>query len=294
MSVPRGGVCFAQSVHEADFRMAERADPFHKLIYVLDGRVRYEERGAHAAEMPAGALRVVPAGARHRLVDERPSTLLLLGIERGFVSADRELRELWADIVSGRGRSWELPRPARLRLEADWRRALLENWRLRPGRGCALRAVATQILVLLARQTTLQANDSAASRVAAVARELEETFFEPWDLDRGASRAGLSRRRFSALFRDQTGRAFLEQLTEWRLEHAARLLREGEPSVVGVMFACGFNDLSHFYRLFRTRFGAPPKAWRERGRVDCPAAPPRLISPLSSARSSASRVKHAG
>jgi AraC-like DNA-binding protein len=261
MQVPRGGVCFAQSVHEKDFRMAERADPFHKLIYVLDGCAAYEERGAWVSEMVPGSLRVVPAGVRHRLIDERPSTLLLLGIDRRFVLADREVRELWATIIPGRAKPWNLPRPARLRLEADWRRALLENWRPRPGRGCALRAAVLQILVLLARQTAVQAGDSAASRVAAVARELEETFFEPWDLDRGAARAGLSRRRFSALFREETGRGFLEQLTEWRLDHAARLLREGEPSVVGVMFACGFNDLSHFYRLFRGRFGRPPRAW---------------------------------
>ncbi len=263
MRVPRAGVCFAQSVHEDGFFMAERADPFHKLIYVLDGRVRYAERGERGADLSEGALRLVPAGRWHRLADEKPATLLLLGIDRRFVAADREVRELWAEMLPGGGRSWLLPRPARLRIEADWRRALLENWRPRPGRGCALRAAAMQILVLLARQAPMQAGESAACRVAAVARELEETFFEPWDLDRGAARAGLSRRRFSTLFREETGRGFLEQLTEWRLEHAARLLSEGEPSVLGVMFACGFNDLSHFYRLFRGRYGAPPKAWQE-------------------------------
>ena len=76
-----------------------------------------------------------------------------------------------------------------------------------------------------------------------------------------AARAGLSRRRFSDLFRAGKGCTFWEFLNEHRLEHAAKLLRTGNHSVTGVAFSCGFNDLSHFYRLFRGRFKQPPRAW---------------------------------
>ena len=33
ISVPLGGVRFAESVHEEDFLMARRADPYPKLVY---------------------------------------------------------------------------------------------------------------------------------------------------------------------------------------------------------------------------------------------------------------------
>ncbi|MGH8017324.1 MAG: helix-turn-helix domain-containing protein, partial [Opitutaceae bacterium] len=94
------------------------------------------------------------------------------------------------------------------------------------------------------------------------ARAFEETFFDEWSLDRAASRAGLSRRRFSELFRIETSDTLLGHLTEVRLQHARRLLRAGEHSVMGVMFSCGFNDVSHFYRLYRRRFGEPPGRMR--------------------------------
>ena len=130
-----------------------------------------------------------------------------------------------------------------------------------------MRALAAQTLVLLARLPPAAAGTSAASRVAAVTREIEETFFDQWDLDRAASRAGLSRRRFTDLFRAANKKTFWDFLNEQRLNHAARLLRTGENSVMGVMFSCGFNDLSHFYRLFRTRYGKPPAMWAKSRRV---------------------------
>ncbi len=47
--------------------------------------------------------------------------------------------------------------------------------------------------------------------------------------------------------------------------HAAKLLRGREHSLLGVIFTCGFNDVSHFYRMFRRRYGAASGAWLNRG-----------------------------
>jgi hypothetical protein len=58
----------------------------------------------------------------------------------------------------------------------------------------------------------------------------------------------------------------IEGAQELRMEHAARLLRSGEHSVTGVIFSCGFTDVSHFYRTFRHRFGAAPGVWMRGGR----------------------------
>ena len=63
---------------------------------------------------------------------------------------------------------------------------------------------------------------------------------------------------------EETGRTFLEQLTELRLTHAARLLEENRHSIIGAAFSSGYGDLSHFYRLFRHRFGQPPRTWLEK------------------------------
>ncbi|MFI5356419.1 MAG: AraC family transcriptional regulator [Opitutales bacterium] len=265
VSVPTQGVAFAESVHGPGFRMAERTDPFHKIIYVLQGRISLTAAGeAGPLEAGAGAALCVTAGLKHKLADAEPPTLLLLCLGRDFLNRDPNLEHLWARVTGHRpvglrpGGAWST------RFEAFWRAGIVEQAGSQPGREVALRVAAETILLGLARGPADAPADPAARRVANVARELAETFYEVWDLDRACARAGLSRRHFSKLFRDRTGRTFLEQLTELRLSHAACLLEENRHSIVGAAFSSGYGDLSHFYRLFRRRFGQPPRAWLEK------------------------------
>ena len=265
VTLPSYGIAFAESVHGPRFRMAERVDPFHKIIYVLQGDVAFSETAQgqplHAA---AGSALCVNAGVRHQLTDTEPPTLLLLCFTREFLKRDRELEQLWSRLTGSSpaglrpGGSWGT------RFEALWRAGIVEQTGSQTGREVALRAASENILVALARLPVDTPDDAATHRVANVAREVAETFYEPWSLDRACGRAGMSRRHFSKLFRAQVGRTFLEHLTELRLTHAAKLLEESHHSIIGAAFSSGYGDLSHFYRLFRARFGHPPRAWLEK------------------------------
>jgi AraC family transcriptional activator of tynA and feaB len=42
--------------------------------------------------------------------------------------------------------------------------------------------------------------------------------------------------------------------------------RHAHRSIMDVAFACGFNDISHFGRLFARKFGMTPSQWRRAGR----------------------------
>jgi AraC-like DNA-binding protein len=264
VSLPDYGVLFAESAHAAEFRMAERTDRFHKLIYVLSGRVAYrEKRRDKVVEAGAGSMLVVPRDVTHEISDLAPSTLLLLCLEGHFLGGDSDLARLWNTFTRLPERRIVLSRPTRQRLEGMWRRAIVETQHARIGGPVTVRALAAQTLVLLARLPAEGGGASATERVAAVLREVDETFHDEWDVDRAAARAGLSRHRFTDLFRAEAGMTFWDYLNGRRLDHAAKLLRAGELSVTGVMFSCGFNDLSHFYRMFRQKHGLAPKKWAE-------------------------------
>ncbi len=262
IKLPSHGVLFVESSHASDFRMAPRRDPYHKVLYVLAGEVAYREsEPAQTFAARAGSVVVVSAGREHQITDLEPSTLLLLCFREELVEADADIEGLWQALVKGAFRPVRLSRPSRQRLESMWRRAMFEWEHQRIGGMRAARALAAQTIVLLSRLPRESGGASARDRVEAVRDEIAETFYDEWDLDRASARAGLSRRRFTALFRAANDRTFGEFLSELRLAHAARLLRAGEHSVTGVMFACGYHDVSHFYRTFRQRFGKPPRAW---------------------------------
>lgn len=246
--------------------MAPRRDPYHKLVYVLAGEVAYREIGRdRELNVRAGSVIAVPADVEHQISDLETSTLLLMCIGRDRIETEEDTHLLWHALADVDPSVVKLSRPSQQRLEGMWRRAMFEWQHQRTGSATHVQALAAQTLVLLARLPVESVDVSAQARVRAVRDEIGETFYDDWDLDRAAGRAGLSRRRFTDLFRQETGQSFGACMNELRLKHAAELLREGGHSVTGVMFACGFNDVSHFYRAFRQRYGKPPRAWSEEG-----------------------------
>lgn len=53
-----------------------------------------------------------------------------------------------------------------------------------------------------------------------------------------------------------------------RMDHAARLLSGSDDSITNIALDCGLENLSHFYRMFRDRFGTTPRAYRLRHQRD--------------------------
>ncbi len=265
VTLPTYGLAFAESVHSPSFRMAERVDAFHKIIYVLQGNISFTESGPGTPLQAArGNALCVTADVRHKLSDAEPPTLLLLYFSNEFLARDPLLESLWIRLTKGKAATLHPGGTWGTRFEALWRSGVVEQAGTQPGREIALRAAAENILVALARLPADVPTDQASRRVISVSQELAETFYEPWSLERACARAGMSRRHFSKLFRAHTGHTFLAHLTELRLNHAAQLLDENRHSIIGAAFSSGYGDLSHFYRLFRTRFGHPPRAWLEK------------------------------
>ena len=253
---------FAESVHGSGFRMGARRDPFHKIIYVVRGSISLERDGK-ILRGSEGSCFAVAAGELHRIHDLSPSTLLLLCLGREFVSSSPDRSALWERIHrinNGAG-----VRHARATFERLWRVALFEQNAEPAGHGLQINCCAYQILLHLARLRRAERDASAPARVAEVLREMERSFHDPWDIDGAAAKAGVSRHYFTKLFRRTAGSSFLEKLTALRLDHAASLLEQGGHSVAGAAFACGFGDLSHFYRVFKNRFGHPPGQWLTAG-----------------------------
>lgn len=89
-----------------------------------------------------------------------------------------------------------------------------------------------------------------------------------YGLDRLCDDLGMSRRSVQRLF-SSVGETASGALQDARLTQAHRLLaRAPERTVAEIAFASGFNDLSHFHRSFRARYGVAPGAMRRRGSLE--------------------------
>ncbi|HEX3720862.1 MAG TPA: beta-N-acetylglucosaminidase domain-containing protein [Verrucomicrobiae bacterium] len=109
--------------------------------------------------------------------------------------------------------------------------------------------------------------DNKIDRVARYAQSLTTQFFRQSTITDAARSVGLSRRKFTEVFRQVTGQTWSQCLQSLRLKHAAELLTETDQSVMSISFASGFEDLSHFYHTFKSVHGLSPSAYREQRRL---------------------------
>lgn len=77
-----------------------------------------------------------------------------------------------------------------------------------------------------------------------------------------AQLAMCSERHFRRLFFQVLGMSPKRWLLERRLQKAALLLTQTDLPIKVIADQCGFDDLSHFHRLFRHRFGQSPAQYR--------------------------------
>jgi AraC family transcriptional regulator len=99
-----------------------------------------------------------------------------------------------------------------------------------------------------------------ADRVEAARELMERSFAEPLSLGALARAVGMSTFHFCRIFAELEGTPPHGYLLDVRLRSAAALLRNGSPVTVAC-FCSGFQNLSHFIRMFQRRFGVTPSRY---------------------------------
>lgn len=91
----------------------------------------------------------------------------------------------------------------------------------------------------------------------------ENIFNEDLSLEKVASHVYVSRCHYSKMFKKHFGKGFKEYVISKRIERAMQLLIEGN-SVTDVCYAVGYNDLTHFSRVFKKYVGINPSVYKQR------------------------------
>lgn len=278
---PAWGVDVFESHHAEGWSMPSVAHDFMKFIFVHEGRGYLEVGGEQKPCAPGNAI-VVPIGLEHRIVDsaDAPLSLYVVSIQHQILEAT-----CFAEGTLPAG-VLELSEHAAQKVERSMRRLLFEQTLDLPTTGAQTVALTLRLIVDVAR-ILAGPEDAAApapipqvalgsdsvTRMKSYVEDLSENFFEATNLDAAASALGLSRRRFTQLFREVAGTSWLAHVRRLRIDHAKKLLENTNRTVLSVAFECGFEDLSTFYRAFKRETGESPNKWRSALGEDEPATP---------------------
>ena len=106
--------------------------------------------------------------------------------------------------------------------------------------------------------------ESDSRRVLKVKSFIDSHFKDEIRLEQLSDMVGMTPTAFSRFFHLRTGKSLSEYIVDVRLGYVSRRLVDTADSVSEICYACGFNTLSNFNRLFRKHKGCSPTEFREK------------------------------
>lgn len=256
------GYALLESHHDESFLMDWRRDPFPKILMFVGGEGVLEiNKGSFSIQAPM--ICVIPKSEKHRIIDASGKPFSLYGIcLQSPVFPSKELVRSSCTTLQIENDS------RRIQRIENWLRQLLAEERLQqPSFEDAQLCLITWILLELARTPKSETTRIADSqyRVERYAASLEKEFWKEEDIDTIARTLGLSRRRFTQLFRKISGESWQRRVMALRMKYSTELLKNTSLTVRSIAFECGYRDLSHFYRVFKQAHGLSPGQYRSEG-----------------------------
>lgn len=93
---------------------------------------------------------------------------------------------------------------------------------------------------------------------------LNSTYLDDHSISGLAQRFGTNTNKLMSLFKRMYGKSIFEYITDQRMEHARKLLREEGLLVTEVSRSIGYKNPNHFSTAFKKRFGVQPSAFARR------------------------------
>ncbi len=107
------------------------------------------------------------------------------------------------------------------------------------------------------------ARNPESRRVQKVKQHINDHYNEPLRLGDLAAIVGMTPAAFSRFFKLRTGKTLLDYVLDIRLGFASRLLVDSTKNISEICYECGFNNLSNFNRIFKSKKGITPRDFRE-------------------------------
>ena len=113
----------------------------------------------------------------------------------------------------------------------------------------------------------VQSSDSTlphSRRINKIVQFVEKNYHHKISLEDVGELVGMSASSVSRFFKQRTRHNFWDYLNGFRIDRAAQMIIETEHTISEISYACGFNNISNFNRVFRERIGTTPSDYRNK------------------------------
>jgi AraC-like DNA-binding protein len=127
-----------------------------------------------------------------------------------------------------------------------------------------LMASSDEYILLDQHRVIAQRTLAERERINPVLAYLVENFRNQVSLDAAASLANMTTNAFCKYFKKVTRKTFMETIIEYRLNYAIQQLVQTDKPISEISFESGFGDVSHFYKMFKTKMQLSPLNYRKK------------------------------
>ena len=132
-----------------------------------------------------------------------------------------------------------------------------------PGDEAQLRAWLTDVCTFLCGSVARRRESMPRLLAEKAVRYIEERYGESTlSAEAVCAHLHVSRSYFFEVFKRQTGRSFVQYLTDVRMEHAVALLHDPDMKTIAVAYAVGYEEPNYFSHVFKRCFGVTPARYR--------------------------------
>lgn len=185
-----------------------------------------------------------------------------------FRYADKETPQAFADVLREKNDQfyWRAPTsPAKAALLSG----ILRNDHSGPAGKLFLESRVLELLAMQLeeclgagprdRRERLRLTTADVERIRSARDLLVQDLDNPPSVSKLARMVGVNEKKLKAGFKQVFGQPVFEHFRDYRLERAREMLATGEVRVSEAAYRIGYQNLSHFSRAFRQRYGLNPK-----------------------------------
>jgi AraC-like DNA-binding protein len=263
---------------------AHRHEYFQLQLNLAGAAVQHV--GATVRDLPPGGLSFVLPYRVHRVVRPARSRFYVINFEPRYLRPELAIDPLdledmplerapeLAPFLYQEFMDFRLSGAALREARAACAGMLEESRAARVCRDEVIRAHLLLLLALVCRQhsgpiariaATQPQGRSRRDALARVMRYCREQLGSRITLSDAAAAAGLSPTYLAHVLKKETGKSFVDLLTERRMERARELLAHTPQRIAEIAAAVGYDDEAYFARRFRQCVGCSPRAYRAGG-----------------------------
>ena len=123
-------------------------------------------------------------------------------------------------------------------------------------------ALAEDYTLLNADGFAFETEPQDSAKIDIIFKHVNSNFQQHITLEEIADKVSMTVPAFCRYFKKATGKTFTKLVNEYRVVHATKLLSESQKSITDICYECGFNNFSHFNKLFKEFTGKNASKYR--------------------------------